>query len=311
MESKLKKITAIIISVIFLTGIIPFSLTKLFDPGKKQPYNVRVLLPENKIKEIPLEEYLVGVVAAEMPAEFEAEALKAQAVASRTYVLKRIEENASKQNSYDVDTTEKTQAWNSNTKMLRKWGLIDYWKYRRKITRAVEETRGKVLVFKGQKIDAVYHSSCGRRNTERASDVWGTEISYLTNVASGEKEPYRFVKHQIYDIDKFYKLLGFIQITPGIDENDIKVLERTRAGRIKTLLVRNKIYQGTDFRARLHLPSTDFEWKIEPGKVEFTVYGNGHGVGMSQYGANDLAKEGKNYEDILAHYYPGTKLAEI
>jgi stage II sporulation protein D len=304
----IKKITAVVLAVIFLVGVLPYALTKLLGSNMhKNNLKVKMSLPDGTVKIIPLEDYLVGVVAAEMPAEFETEALKAQAVAARTYVLKKMGDRLT-DNSYDVDTTEKTQAWNSNQEMFLKWGILDYLKYRGKIVRAVSETQGQIITFNGEKIDAVYHSSCGRKNTERAGDVWSGETSYLTNVPSGEVTPLRFVKHQIYDAGTFFKLLGFTQIPSAFTSSDILIIERTKAGRIKTLAIRNKIIQATDLRVKLQLPSTDFEWRIEDKRIELITYGKGHAVGMSQYGANDLAKAGRTYIEILGHYYPGTRL---
>ncbi|NLI91047.1 MAG: stage II sporulation protein D [Peptococcaceae bacterium] len=311
MSLSIKKTTAAIMAVIFLIGIFPYFLSNFFGTSsKKQGLLVRLSMPNGEIRSIPLEDYLVGVVAAEMPAEFEVEALKAQAVASRTYVLKRMENKTPEQN-YDVDTTEKTQAWNSNQEMFRKWGILNYFKYHRKIAQAVEMTMGKIVTYNGQKIDAVYYSSSGRKNTERAFDVWGRDTNYLNSVSSGEETPLRFVKHQVFDINSFYKALGFSQFPSEFTESDLTVLERTKAGRVKTLAIRNKVFEATDFRTKLQLPSTDFEWRIQSKKIELISYGKGHAVGMSQYGANDLAKTGKKYEEILTHYYQGTKIEKI
>lgn len=311
MNANIKKITAVIMAVIFLVGLLPYSLTKIFKTGyKKQGVQVRVSMENGQVRSIPLEEYLIGVVAAEMPAEFEIEALKAQAVAARTYVLKRIGETKTK-SSFDVDTTEKTQAWNSNQALFRKWGIVNYFKYHRKISQAVEETQGKVITFNGQLIDAVYHSSSGRKGTEKAGDVWSADTSYLTNVPSGEGTPLRFVKQQVFDVNTFYKLLEFSPLPAEFTENDLIIIERTKGGRIKTLAIRNKVFKGTELRSKLQLPSTDFEWRIHSKKIELIIYGKGHGVGMSQYGANDLAKAGKEYDEILGHFYQGTKLEKI
>ena len=309
MNSKLFKVTAVLLAVIFLIGIVPILLPVIFS-SKNDAVYIRVALPDKQVKSMPLEDYLIGVVAAEMPAEFEMEALKAQAVAARTYALKRIEKQA-ENSPYDVDTTEQTQAWNSRGDMLKKWGLVAYFKYKRKISRAVKETEGQVLFYKGEKIDAVYHSSTGRKNTERASDVWSGDVEYLTNVPSGETDPLRFVAHKVFDIKTFYGLLGFSQIPDRFKETDLIILDRTKAGRIKTLAVRDKVFEGTDIRKRLQLASTDFEWKIQNNSIEIITYGKGHAVGMSQYGANDLAKSGKNYQEILKHYYRGAAIEKL
>ena len=312
MNHKLSRITAAILAVILLMVLIPLFVNKLMGSSdSKNEMQIRLHMEDEKVEILPLEDYLVGVVAAEMPAEFQIEALKAQAVAARTYVLKRKSEGSASGAVFDVDTTEKTQVWISTQEMIKKWGLINYWKYHRKIARAVEETRGVVITYNGKLIDAVYHSSCGRKETERAGEVWSSDVGYLINVPSGENDTSRFVKYLSFDTATFYKLLGFSQIPNRLTSSDILILERTKAGRVKTLVIRNRIFEGTDFRNLLKLPSTDFEWKISPERIEIMVYGNGHAVGMSQYGANDLAKAGNGYKEILTHYYQGTKINKI
>ncbi|NLP44005.1 MAG: stage II sporulation protein D [Peptococcaceae bacterium] len=308
MNPRFSKVTAVLVAVIFLIGVVPVLLPVVFQQDSSP--EVKVILPDKQIKSIPLEKYLVGVVAAEMPAEFELEALKAQAVAARTYALKKVEKRA--ENSlYDLDTTEQTQVWNSREDMVKKWGLIAYFKYKRKISKAVKQTEGQTLLFDGEKIDAVYHSSSGRKNTEKASEVWNGEAAYLTNVPSGEANPLRFVAHKVFDITTFYSLLGFSQIPSRFNEEDLIIVDRTKAGRIKTLAIRNRVFEGTDIRKKLQLASTDFEWKIQNNSIEIITYGKGHAVGMSQYGANDLAKSGKKYQEILKHFYRGVTIEKL
>jgi len=310
-NQRIIRITAGILAVILLIIVIPFVInTILGSNNKKEDLQIRLHMGNNDIETLPLEEYIVGVVAAEMPAVFEPEALKAQAIAARTYVLKRKNETSSSK-IFDVDTTEKTQVWISTQEMIKKWGIINYWKYHSKISRAVDSTQGMALTYNGQLIDAVYHSSSGRKDTERSSEVWSSDVGYLINVPSGEVNTLRFVKYVSFDVNTFFKLLEFQQIPKQFSSNDLVVLERTKAGRVKTLAIKNRIYTGTDFRTKLQLPATDFEWKISGDKIELMVYGNGHGVGMSQYGANDLAKAGKGYKEILAHYYQGIKINKI
>ena len=309
MNRKLIRITAGGLAVILLIIVIPFALNKI-SKSPKQDLQIRLHMSDNEIKILPIEEYLIGVVAAEMPAEFEFEALKAQAVAARTYVLKRKNASDEEATFYDVDTTEKTQVWISTQDMIKKWGIINYWKYQRKISQAVEETRGMIITYNGQIIDAVYHSSCGRNDTERAVEVWSSDVGYLVNVPSGEVNKQRFIKNVYFDVTTFYTHLEFTQMPSRFSEGDLVILERTKAGRIKTLAIRNRIFAGTDFRTKLGLPSTDVEWKLHGDKIELMVYGNGHGVGMSQYGANDLAKEGRDFKEIITHYYQGVKISK-
>lgn len=308
MNRKLMNITAAILAVVFLIGILPLLLSRTMgretDLGK---IRVNIGMPNKSTKTLLLEEYLIGVLAAEMPASFEMEALKAQSVAARTYALKRIEKLGDRE--VHVDTTTKTQAYLGRDEMLKKWGLTGYFKYRQRIAQAVQATQGEVLTYQGKLIDAVYHSSSGRKGTERASEVWGTEVNYLSNVASGEENPLRFVQHQVFDPKTVYEALGFSKIPTEFRDNELMVIERTDGGRVKNLMVSNRIFSGTDFRMKLNLPSADFEWRLAGAKrLEMITYGKGHAVGMSQYGSNDLAKAGKRYTEILGHYYQGTKL---
>ncbi|ADY57530.1 stage II sporulation protein D [Syntrophobotulus glycolicus DSM 8271] len=277
---------------------------------KNQNDTVRVLMPDGKMKKMELEDYLVGVLAAEMPAEFEPEALKAQAVAARTYVLKR-KEDSKDLADYDVDTTEKTQAWCSNREMSDKWGFFKYWQYKEKLSRAVQATKGKVITYRGKKIEALFFSSCGRKPTEFSQEVWGNKVNYLVSVSSEESNSARSAAKQDYDIPTFYQLLGIKDSAGSFSKTDIVVMQKTGSGRIKQLTVKGKRFESKDFRSKLKLNSTDFEWTVSQNKIIFTVYGKGHGVGMSQYGANDMAKAGRNFEEILKHYYTGTEISQV
>jgi len=269
---------------------------------------IRVLLSNGEVEKFQLEDYLVGVVAAEMPAEFELEALKAQAVAARTYAARKIGQNKLPDVGYDVDTTVQTQAWMSDAQMRNKWGWLNFWRYRNQLQKAVTGTRGMVLVANGEYIEAFYHSSSGRKPTERSDEVWSSPRSYLQNVSSGEDNPLRYVKSFKYTSDELYKKLGIKESPRSLTLGDFQVLGRTAVGRVKSVKVLGKVYSATQLRILLGLSSTDIEWTIQPESLTLTTYGNGHAVGMSQWGANDLAKKNEKAEDILAHYYPGTKL---
>lgn len=299
----------IIISLIIVTVIIFYTALNMLLDLEKKDTMVSVLMPNQVVRQIEMEDYLVGVLAAEMPAEFEQEALKAQALAARTYVLKKKEENKDA-SQYDVDTTEKTQAWCSNWDMIRKWGFTKYWRYKEKLKEAVQDTKGKIIVYKNTKIEALYFSSCGRKPTEDSEDVWGNKINYLRSVPAQEANALRFVQKQEYESAAFYQLLG-LKAAKNISNSTIAVIERTGAGRIKQLTVQGKIFDSKEFRSRLKLNSTDFEWTISGSKIIFTVYGKGHGVGMSQYGANDMAKAGKGFEEIIKYYYTNSEIYQI
>lgn len=293
--------------------VIPWSIVRWHKANQKiEDVDIRVLMPNGQVKTLFLEDYLLGVVAAEMPAEFESEALKAQAIAARTYAAKRISQNSKNANTnYDVDTTVQTQAWLSDTQMKSNWGWLNYWRYRSKIEKAVKATSGLLLVAKGEYIDALYHSSSGRRPTERSEEVWSSAREYLQNVSSGEENPLRYVKTISFTPQELYKKLGKKEVIRPFTSGDFQILSRTTVGRAKQVRVLGKDYAASQFRSILGLASTDIEWVVQPEQVVITTYGNGHAVGMSQWGANDLAKKGKKVEEILTHFYPGAKLMEL
>ena len=272
---------------------------------------IRVLMPNGGVVKLPLEEYLLGVVAAEMPAEFEMEALKAQAIAARTYAAKRLNQRNLHDVAYDVDTTVKTQAWLSDMQMRDKWGWLNYWRYSSKLNKAVIGTRSMVLVANGDYIEAFYHSSSGRKPTERSEDVWGSPRPYLQNVSSGEDNLQRYVKSFSFTVPELCRKLGITPIPRSLTSGDFQVLVKTTAGRAKSVRVLGKVLPATQLRTLLGLSSTDMEWAVQPEHLTITTYGNGHAVGMSQWGANDLAKKNLKVAEILTHYYPGTKLMAL
>lgn len=297
---------AISICIVF---VIPWSVVRWHkETINSRDVQIRVLMPDGSIEKLPLEEYILGVVAAEMPAEFELEALKAQAIAARTYAAKRIKQSSLPDVGYHVDTTVKTQAWLSDVQMRKKWGLLNYWRYHSKLQKAVLGTRGMVLVFNGDYIEALYHSSSGRKPTERSEEVWSSARIYLQNVSSGEENLQRYVKKITYTPQELYKKLGLKESPRALTSGDFQVLGRTSVGRAKSVRVLGRVYPANQLRTLLGLASTDIEWDILPDKLTITMYGNGHAVGMSQWGANDLAKKNCKVEEIITHYYPGTKL---
>jgi stage II sporulation protein D len=273
----------------------------------------------NKIENLPLEEYILGVVAAEMPAEFEEEALKAQAVAARTYTIKRFEaskKNPNKEHPQVPVCTDSThcQAYVTKEEMSEKWGMLKYPGYYNKLVRAVNETAGVVLVYEGKLIDPVYHST-GTGKTENSGDVWQFDIPYLQSVDSpGDQESPKFKNEHKLTFAQVDSALGTsLSAHPASTINNpnnspIKILEKTATGRVKRVKVGNKEFHGEEIRVKLGLNSTHFSWRAEEEHITFVTTGYGHGVGMSQYGANYFAKEGMKYKDILSHYYTGTEL---
>lgn len=244
-----------------------------------------------------MEEYLVGVVAAEMPASFNSEALKAQAILARTYALKKISKGEK------LTDTVSTQAYIDKTEMQNKWGN-DYSKYYNKIVSAVNGTKGQVVKYKGNYIEALYHSTSNGK-TESAKEVWGQDIPYLKSVdSSWDKKTSAYLKIENKEIDKVMEILGI-----NINKNtNIEILSKDESGRVRKIKVEDKIYDGIEFRNLFGLRSTDFDITITEKGLEIITRGYGHGVGMSQYGANEMAKMGYNYKDIINHYYQNVKI---
>ncbi|MBZ4687944.1 MAG: stage sporulation protein [Clostridia bacterium] len=298
---------------------------KIFAPRievDSKEMKITVLFHETgEIKVMPLEEYLVGVVAAEMPAEFEMEALKAQAVAARTYTLKKLDLKAKKVDSSHPEAIVCTdpnhcQAWMSEEELKKRWGLLKYVKYRKKIEEAVTATKGQIITYEGRLIDPVYHSTCGGR-TENSEEVWKYKIPYLRSVECPyDEDSPRYKEVKVFSMQQLDSVLGTdLVAVPASTIRDkvasyFRILQKTSTGRIKKLYIGGKTILATELRFALGLRSTRFSMSISEDKVKFTTYGNGHGVGMCQYGANGFAKHGKNYIEILKHYYTGVEIKE-
>lgn len=280
---------------------------------------VRVYLhEENKVVRMQLEDYLVGVVAAEMPAEFPLEALKAQAVAARTYVVKRLGAggvaNPLHPGADVCDDHRHGQAWLSREQLKSRWGTVQYYNYFYKVKRAVDETRGQVLTCQGELIDPAYHASCGGR-TENSEDVWKFKAPYLRSVPCPYEANPNLVQDATFSFEQVDQALGTsLSAVPAAgkakEPRELKVAEKTAAGRPKTLIIGSRQFPAVVVRDLLGLRSTNFTWKVEGDSVTFTTTGYGHGVGLCQYGAKGLAEHGYNYRTILGHYYSGVEITE-
>lgn len=253
---------------------------------------------QNDTKNLYLEDYVFGVVSCEMPASFEFEALKAMAVASRTFALYKLESNK----DYILSSTTSDQCYSSNDKLKSRW-KDKYDENYNKIKKAVDETRGKYITYNDKAIYAAYFS-ISNGYTENSEDVFVKKLSYLKSVSSSWDEKYSYKSY-----NKEIKIVDFLNKL-GINDNKIKdiKIERGPHGRVDTITINNHKYKGTKFRTLLSLRSTDFEIKETKDKVIIHTKGYGHGVGMSQYGANGMALEGYNYIDIINHYYTGVKI---
>ncbi|NLT94379.1 MAG: stage II sporulation protein D [Clostridia bacterium] len=319
-----------IIFMVFIVIIIPLLTISFLEKNytkveiEKMGKTINVFdYQTNKLMTLDLEEYIVGVVAAEMPAVFDIEALKAQAVAARTYAYKRLLEPDPTIRQYhplaDVITNPAIcQAWAGDDELKEKWGRLNYIKYKKKIVEAVEATKGQILLFEDKPIDPVYHASCGGLRTEDSGDVWKYSFPYLKSVPCSGHEDKHIRDTKTIPLRNIDVALGSdLEAIPaaklqgaGIN-NYIKVVEKTKGGRIKTLNVNGKKFSGNEVRTKLGLKSTWFTWQIDNDKITFITRGYGHGVGMCQYGADGFAKQGKKYDDILKHYYQGVSIGKI
>jgi len=255
----------------------------------------------NKLETYQMEDYLVGVIAGEMPASFEFDALKAQAIASRTFAYYK-KENVNQ--TYDLTNDISTQVHLTKEQMRQKWHE-DYDYYLDIITKAVKETENLVLAYNNEIISA-YYFSMSNGYTENSLSVFNEKKNYLQSVVSNEDTQNNNFK-QVLTIDKddFCQKLDI-----SCDYLAIKNVKKNNACRVESITINNKNFTGIEVRQKLNLRSTDFEINVKD-KIEITTYGYGHGVGMSQYGANTMAKNGYNFEEILKHYYSGIEIKDI
>ncbi len=273
------------------------------DEKKVEVYNPEIEI----IQDIGIEEYIKGVVAAEMPALFEMEALKAQAVAARTYALKKIQDNE------DITEAEIGQAFLSKEELKERWGK-DYNTYFKRISKAVDETRNEVMMYDDEMIDAVFHSTSSGY-TENSENVWSVALPYLQGVESknDEKAP-DFITEKVINskevISKLQNKYKDLKLTNIPLFQQIQIIERSQAGYILQIQIGNKIITGKEMRELLELKSSNFTISQNNNELIFITKGYGHGAGMSQYGANFMAQEGSTYEEILKHYYKGIKITK-
>ena len=271
---------------------------------------------DNSIEEMKMDEYLLGVVSAEMPADFEEEALKAQAVVARTYTVYKIEHNQSKHGEADIcDNSACCQAWISKDDRMARWDEDKRESNWEKIEKAVSSTAGKVVTYNGEVIDAFFHSNSGGK-TEEVSNVWGgSDLPYLQSVeTSGEDAYSQYQSEATFTKEEFEKKIKdkYPEFTIDYnDENCIKVIEYTQGDRVKTIKIGNLELSGVEVRSLLALRSANFTTQISENEIKFTVKGYGHGVGMSQTGADSMAKQGSNYEEIIKHYYTGVEITNL
>ncbi|MBD7915789.1 stage II sporulation protein D [Clostridium sp. Sa3CUN1] len=270
---------------------------------------------EERIEEISLEEYVKSVVSGEMLVSFSEEALKAQAVAARTYIISKRSKPCDIANGADVCDTTHCQVYISKSERLEKWGDKgeEYWN---KISKAVEETKDKVLTYNNELVLYPQYFSTSSGMTENAVDVFSNDVPYLVSTESkGEEIAPKYESEFSFNINEFVSKINNkypeAQLTADNLSGNIEIISRSDAGGIKEIRFGNTRIKGADFRLAFGLSSTNFEYSIDSENIVFKCKGYGHGVGMSQWGANVMANNGSNYEEILKHYYKGTELKAI
>ena len=291
----------LLITIILLTSIYIISFLKQetnFIMPKNNvidyDYNFVDIDYNNQQFKITLQDYIIGVVAAEMPASFHEEALKAQSIASRTYLINTM-------STIPIDTTTNNQVYIDKQTMKEKWGT-DFETYYNKISKCVKDTKREIITYNNQPIKAFYHSM-SNGYTDSSINVFNEQYDYLNITKSYEENTTRTIT-----LSKQYFCTKL-----NIDCSNITItnIDKDKSNRIKTITINNKLYNGTTVRNLLSLRSTDFTINILDDLVEITTNGYGHGVGMSQYGANHMANDNKTYKEILLHYYQNTEITNI
>lgn len=303
----MKKILLITLLVVF----IPFFVVNMFVRTDEIKFHyvsnevIRVKnVSTNEIYKVPFEEYIKGVLAGEMPTDFELEALKAQAVAARSYVLIQASKNEDK--DYDVVNTVDNQVYLSDEELKEKW-KDKYVSKINKIKKAVTETKGEYLSYEGELVEALFFSTSTGK-TENSEEVFSSKVPYLRSVVSAwdEASPV-YEDTNSFELSDFYQKLGL----EYSDKINYEVLETTSTGRVKKIKINGTEFNGRDVATKLKLRSNYFSINQNGTKVTIATKGFGHGVGMSQYGALGMAKEGYTYDKILKYYYQGTEIKKI
>lgn len=296
----MKKATLITIIVI----LIPYFIVSFFMEEKELDFGfdsnifVRVKrIEKGTIEKVPLEDYVTGVVAGEMPVTFHIEALKAQSVAARTYVLKRM--SYAKEQDYDVVDTILNQVYLDNEYLINAW-KDEYVSKINKIRKAVSDTRGEYMTYNGEIIDALYFST-SNGFTENSEEVFSINLPYLRSVESTWDKDTSPVFNETTELsaNDFYQKLGL----PYKDDLKVEILSRTSTGRVISLKINDEYFDASKVKEKLQMRSTDFAFSKEGNVIAIKTKGYGHGVGMSQYGADGMAEEGYKCDDILNYYY--------
>ncbi|MBE6717860.1 MAG: stage II sporulation protein D [Ruminococcaceae bacterium] len=315
------KIIGIIISIIamlfsptvaglFMNGQAPSESEKL-DKSNIETKEIELYITSTGEKaELDFEEYICGVLLCEVPASFDEEALKAMAVAVRSYCLRRIESDDKYSKHYAADVCDDYThclAYISIDDAKKRWGEENTEEYYEKMKKAVSETRGEVLYYEGIVADTVFHSS-SYEYTESAKNVWGAEVPYLVSVKSPEEVAVSYAEYNSEELKNILDSEGVMCNFSGEPVEWLGETVKNERGRTEKVYICGTAITGRRIREIFGLKSTCFDIIYSDGMFKFEVKGYGHGVGMSQYGCSVMAEEGKKYTEILEHYYPGTEL---
>jgi len=271
------------------------------------PFSVEVMRTNaDEVEDVPLEQYVLGVVASEMPSEFEVEALKAQGLAARTYIINHLLYQDGKED-FDVTDGTEHQVYQSEEELRQSWGS-DYEENIKKLTEAVASTEGEILTYEDTPITPAFFST-SNGYTENSEDYWENELPYLRSVESPwDEESPKFMDQKVFTIGEVEAALG---VELANDQAIPVEVTRTGSERVSEMKLADHQFTGRETRDKLDLQSSDFEVEQNQDHMIFTTKGFGHGIGMSQYGANGMAKEGKDYEDIVNYYYQDIEISTV
>lgn len=286
---------------------------------------IKVYLSEEKrVKELPMEGYIRGVVAAEMPADFHPEALKAQALAARTYLADRLSRGdfsdmkklGGEAGEADVTDTVNHQVYVTDRKLKKQWGE-HYETYSTRINQAVLETAGQVIQYEGKPIYAAFFSTSNGK-TENSEDYFSKRYPYLRSVPSPwDKASPKYSERKQFKVNDFIRKLTVatgkqVAVAASAGSDDwLQVMKRTEGGSVSEVWIGDEKLSGRQVREALGLSSADFDFHLSKGRITVVTKGYGHGVGMSQWGANLMAKQGRSAKEIVRYYYKGVEIAEM
>lgn len=322
-------VSVVLVLILFFTPLIsiaPFQISlfsnetpmdeteESFVSGKADGEIVLQVLDGDTVREMDLGTYLLGVVRAEMPASFELEALKAQTVAARTYTLYKMKSGGNHGETADICVNPSCcQAYVPKEQAEANWKQ-NAAQYEKKVETAVKETDGQAILYEGAPILAVFHSSSAGM-TRAAGAVWVNDMPYLQAVSSPETEDKIPNYHSRVEISRTEFCNQIKAVWPEADfsgaaEDWLADVISDEAGNVISLQAGGVPIKGSELRNALGLRSACFEWEVQEETIVFYVTGYGHGVGLSQYGANQMAENGATYREILTHYYTGVTIGE-